>query len=221
MASSEAGIRSASRGRTRRERRVPARIFSCGIRGFAASSSFPSCFHPYRLASLRAGLRRCPTAVQPTATTTTWSALVTITPPDPPKLNKQLDYVAGYADLRADRAVEITAQMAVPYGFWASVVPLYAARHRYTYELLHLVVQLAKHAEMNFKNAFATLRPHELSPQIQPMIPTPNHGSFPERPCDRGVHRRACAVSPRRQIPGGGVFGCSGPTERATDAPGH
>ena len=49
---------------------------------------------------------------------------------------------------------EITAQMAVPYGFWASVVPLYAARHRRTYELLRLVVQLAKHAEMGFKNAY-------------------------------------------------------------------
>src|SRR4030095_6798907 len=25
----------------------------------------------------------------------------------------------------------------------------------------------------------AVLRPHELSPQVQPMIPTPNHGSWP------------------------------------------
>ena len=69
--------------------------------------------------------------------------------------------------------------MAVPYGFWASVLPLYPARHRRTYELIQLVVRLAKYAEMNFKNAFSVLRPHELSPQVQPMIPTPNHGSFP------------------------------------------
>jgi hypothetical protein len=45
--------------------------------------------------------------------------------------------------------------------------------------LIGLVLRLAKYAEMNFKNAFATLRPNERSPQIQPMIQTPIHGSFP------------------------------------------
>ena len=42
------------------------------------------------------------------------------------------------------------------------------------------MLRLAKYAEMNFKNAFAVRRAHELSPQVQPpMIPTPTHGSFP------------------------------------------
>ena len=111
--------------------------------------------------------------------TTTWANLITIVPPTLQTFKDQLALVAGYADLRADRAREIVAQMAVPYGFWASVLPLYRARHRYTYELLHLVIRLAKYAEMGFKNAFGVRRPHELSPQIQPIIPTPNHGAFP------------------------------------------
>jgi len=111
--------------------------------------------------------------------TTTWTNLVTIVPPTLQTFNGQLPLVAGYADLRADRAREIVAQMAVPYGFWASVVPLYRSRHPRTYEVLHLIIRLAKYAEMHFKNAFGAPRPHELSPQIQPMIPTPNHGAFP------------------------------------------
>jgi len=83
------------------------------------------------------------------------------------------------ADLRGDRAREILAQMTPQYAFWGSVVPLYPARHSRTLELIGLVLRLAKYAEMNFKNAFATLRPNERSPQIQPMIQTPIHGSFP------------------------------------------
>jgi membrane-associated phospholipid phosphatase len=95
----------------------------------------------------------------------------------------QLDLVNGYADLRADRAREIVAQMTPQYAFWGTVIPLYPARHRKTLELIGLALRLAKYAEMNFKNAFAVLRPHELSPQIQPMIQTPAHGSFPSGHC--------------------------------------
>jgi hypothetical protein len=87
--------------------------------------------------------------------------------------------VANYADLRADRAREIVAQMTPQYAFWSSVVPLFPARHQRTLEVVRLVLQLAKYAEMNFKHAFGVLRPHELSPQIQPMIQTPVHASFP------------------------------------------
>ena len=73
--------------------------------------------------------------------------------------------------------------MSPQYAFWGSVVPLYPARHKRTLEVVNLVLRLAKYAEMNFKNAFGVLRPNELSPQIQPMIQTPVHGSFPSGHC--------------------------------------
>jgi hypothetical protein len=38
---------------------------------------------------------------------------------------------------------------------------------------------MAGHVEMRFKHALACRRPVELSPQIQPMILTPGHGSLP------------------------------------------
>ena len=63
--------------------------------------------------------------------------------------------------------------------FWGSVVPLYRQRHRRTLELLHIALRLAKYAEMNFKHALCVRRPHEYSPQIQPIIQTPDHGALP------------------------------------------
>mgnify|MGYP000753489585 CR=1 FL=1 len=46
-------------------------------------------------------------------------------------------------------------------------------------ELLDLAMSLATHVEMRFKHGFACQRPVDLSPQIQPMIPTPGHASWP------------------------------------------
>ncbi len=42
-----------------------------------------------------------------------------------------------------------------------------------------LALSFASHVEMRLKHAFACPRPVELSPQIQPMIPTPGHSSWP------------------------------------------
>jgi membrane-associated phospholipid phosphatase len=108
-----------------------------------------------------------------------WTPLVRMQAPSVAVLQDQLDRVNGYADLRGDRAREILAQVTPQYAFWGSVVPIYPVRHGKTLELIGLVLRLAKYAEMSFKNAFAVLRPHELSPQVQPMIQTPAHGSFP------------------------------------------
>ena len=121
--------------------------------------------------------------------TTAWSKLVTIVKPAQGILEKeQLDYVIGYADLRGDRAREITAQMAVPYGFWASVVPLYRPRHRRTYELIQLVVRLAKYAEMNFKNAFAV----SAAPRAVAASATNDSDANPWIVSEWSRHRGAC-----------------------------
>jgi hypothetical protein len=69
--------------------------------------------------------------------------------------------------------------MSPQYAFWNSVVPIYPDRHRYTLELIGMVLRLAKYAEMQFKNALCVRRPDEYSPQIQPILQTPPHGSMP------------------------------------------
>lgn len=105
--------------------------------------------------------------------------LVALRGPTPAQLRQQLDLVAAYADLRSDRAAEIVAQTGFPLDFWSSVIGLQAHRHRKTLQLLDLAFSLAVHVCMRFKQIFASPRPVAFSPQIQPLIPTPGHGSWP------------------------------------------
>ena len=92
---------------------------------------------------------------------------------------KQLSLVANYAELREDRGAEVLTQIPNQNEFWGPVIGLNAHRHRRTLELMALAMTLANAVEMRLKHAFACLRPDELSPQIQPMIPTPGHGAWP------------------------------------------
>ena len=48
-----------------------------------------------------------------------------------------------------------------------------------TLELLNLAFLFAVNIEIRFKHAFACPRPIDLSAQVQPIILTPGHGSFP------------------------------------------
>jgi hypothetical protein len=92
---------------------------------------------------------------------------------------QQLDLVSNYAELREDRGGETLAGMDGCPTFWATLIGLSAHRHKYTSELLTLALSLAGHVEMRFKHGFAVQRPVLLSPQVQPMIPTPGHASWP------------------------------------------
>ena len=71
------------------------------------------------------------------------------------------------------------AQLDGPLAFFTSIPFLRPARTRCTLELLAAVFRAAQFVEMRFKHALACRRPMEYSPQIQPMILTPGHGSLP------------------------------------------
>lgn len=105
--------------------------------------------------------------------------LVELRGPGMPLIKKQLDLVAAYADLRIDRLAEVEAQTGPPSTFWASLVGLQAHRHSKTLQMMSLAYALSIHVHMRFKQIFAIPRPVELSPQIQPMIATPGHSSWP------------------------------------------
>ena len=99
----------------------------------------------------------------------------------PPKrvFQAQLLLVDQYAALREDRANEILAQLSPPLASWSAIVNLHPARKKKTLELLDVALRFATVVEMRIKHALNCPRPVDYSPQIQPMILTPSHGSLP------------------------------------------
>jgi hypothetical protein len=63
--------------------------------------------------------------------------------------------------------------------FFCSIPYLHPARTPYTLELLAATQRLANFCHMRMKQALASRRPNEYSPQVQPMILTPSHSTFP------------------------------------------
>ncbi|UUX50824.1 phosphatase PAP2 family protein [Nisaea acidiphila] len=94
-------------------------------------------------------------------------------------LNCQLEYVHNYADLRRDRAAEILSQVDGFLEFFAGIGFLHPERTRWTLELLGALLSACFAIEMRIKHSLACRRPVELSAQINPMLQTPGHGTFP------------------------------------------
>lgn len=127
------------------------------------------------------------TVAPPSATTvvphpvpgTKYQHLIAMRRPTQEIFAKQLTLVANYADLRQDRMPEILAQLGTPTEFLRAIAYIEPARTPFTIELLATAHWLANFVEMRLKYALACKRPNEFSPQIQPMIWTPSHGSLP------------------------------------------
>ncbi|PWT86953.1 MAG: hypothetical protein C5B56_11565, partial [Proteobacteria bacterium] len=107
------------------------------------------------------------------------SLIAEIGRPQAATFTAQIPMVLSWAELREERTAEILAQIDPQYAFWSSIVFLRSDRNRWTFELINLVLQLCVYVEMRFKHAFGCWRPVEYNAQVQPMITTPGHGSFP------------------------------------------
>jgi len=114
-----------------------------------------------------------------TALAAAYKPLATIIRPDDDQFHDYLIFLDRYADLRPDRVAEIMTQMGGALAFLSSIAFLHPARTPYTLELLAAALRLANFAEMRFKHTLACRRPNEFSAQVQPIILTPSHGSFP------------------------------------------
>ncbi|MDN8616077.1 phosphatase PAP2 family protein [Variovorax ginsengisoli] len=105
--------------------------------------------------------------------------LVTLGRPDKSFFHEQLGLVQSWAELRDERANEILAQIDNQYAFIGAVTGLNMGRHKWTMEWLSMALQLIIPVEMAFKHAFGCYRPVDFSPQVQPIITTPGHGTYP------------------------------------------
>jgi membrane-associated phospholipid phosphatase len=121
---------------------------------------------------------------------------------------RQLPLVLSWADLRYERANEILAQIDPQYAFWSSILFIRPDRARHTMELINITLQFCVYVEMRFKHALGVWRPVELNPQVQPMISTPGHGSFPMGHATQAyavAHVLACLVGLRPSYPDTGA----------------
>lgn len=106
----------------------------------------------------------------------TGAALVEAVGPADGALAGQVAAVAGYADLRPERLAEIVAQADDLGGFFDAVTGVPGPA---TGLLLDLAADLATSVAQRIKLALAVPRPVTLSAAVQPILPTPGHGSFP------------------------------------------
>jgi PAP2 superfamily len=95
-------------------------------------------------------------------------------------IEKQLLSVESWGETqRKDRTDEIVVQMAPQKPFWNTILNLQPHRHARTNELIELTVALAAICSIRFKHALNVPRPAMFSGRLQPIVPTPEHGSLP------------------------------------------
>jgi membrane-associated phospholipid phosphatase len=105
--------------------------------------------------------------------------IVTLTRPASAFFRSQLALVRAYADLRSDRLDEIVTQIDDILSFFGLVGLLDTTRRKHTQELLAAVLRLAIHVEMPVKHICRAPRPLDYAAEVQPMLQTPDHSSFP------------------------------------------
>jgi len=82
-------------------------------------------------------------------------------------------------DQRKDRFEEVLAQIEFPWPLWAGPLNLQPGRHRHTIELIGHALNFTTAVYHRVKHEMACIRPADRSPLIQPLLPTPEHGSLP------------------------------------------
>jgi len=92
---------------------------------------------------------------------------------------RQLQLVASFAALRAERSLEILTQVVPQSAHWSSIAGLSPERHRYTWELIGIGLRFAMMVTMQLKYELNIVRPWVLSAAIQPMLLTPGYAAYP------------------------------------------
>jgi membrane-associated phospholipid phosphatase len=106
----------------------------------------------------------------------TW---VTLHRPSAALLQSQCRYVAEYAALRDERQAEILSQLGFPTAYFAMILGLQAAEHKHTLELVTPRRSSLPMPRWSSSSLSPSAAPDQVDGRLQPMIPTPGHGSYP------------------------------------------
>jgi membrane-associated phospholipid phosphatase len=107
------------------------------------------------------------------------ATMLTLVPPSAAHLATQLAHVRVAADLRADRLPEIMAQMGDMLSFYAAQFRMHPDARKWTLILLSAVYEAVVVAEMRMKFHCNLPRPIDFALEVQPIIGTPAHSTYP------------------------------------------
>lgn len=105
--------------------------------------------------------------------------VASVTRPDPAYFAADLDFLRAYSDLRSDRLAEIFHQTGDILSFFGAHGYLDSGRRKHTLLLLEAVRSVAVHVETLAKFVCRQKRPIDYAMEVQPMVQTPDHSSFP------------------------------------------
>ncbi|MGL5012575.1 MAG: phosphatase PAP2 family protein, partial [Paracoccaceae bacterium] len=88
-------------------------------------------------------------------------------------------HVRAAADLRADRLPEIMTQMGDMLSFYAAHFRLHPDARKWTLVLLAAVYEAVLIPEMQLKFQCSLPRPYDFASEVQPIIGTPSHSTYP------------------------------------------
>ncbi|MDA7966415.1 phosphatase PAP2 family protein [Ruegeria sp.] len=105
--------------------------------------------------------------------------LVKLKRPKEKYFKDQLRWVRAYADLRADRMPEIQVQLSDMLSFFGAHAYLDNGRRSKTLLYLSVTLSVAIHVAALMKYRLRQKRPIDYAAEVQPIIQTPDHSTFP------------------------------------------
>ena len=105
--------------------------------------------------------------------------IAALEPPSTGTLARQLAFLRGYADLRADRLAEILEQQGDIISFFGGAALLNAGHRRRSLELLETAQSLVIAVCAEIKHLCWSPRPVDFDPRVYPVIQTPDHSTYP------------------------------------------
>lgn len=107
------------------------------------------------------------------------SPILELTRPTLKRFEEQLYYLRASADLRFDRQAEIESQVGDLTPFFGALSHLSSDRCKWTLELLSVLFSTCRLCQYKLKQVMDCPRPIAFAQEVQPMIQTPGHPTWP------------------------------------------
>ncbi len=108
-----------------------------------------------------------------------WKGIRVTDPPDRDAAMREIDALRDFIPEREKRRDEILTQADGVYSYYFSRLMMSEKSHPRTFEMMNAAIVVGRGLIMYQKNIFNRPRPAQLAPDLEPMIATPGHPSYP------------------------------------------